>query len=299
MERATRLAIGKLASEQAGVISLDQLRRLGVTESQRRTLCRRGHLVPVAPRVFAVAGSPRTVQQQRYTGLLSLGGRSAVSHEAAAHVLDLEGGPADAVEFTTLRAARGRSVPFVVHTTGAWGRRDLIRVDGLRCTAATRTILDLATAGASRSRLESAVDSAVRLGLSSPVVLAEQLAARPGWRGVRTVRALLPDSGSHTWLERRFLELVRECDLPRPDTQTVHRQGPRTAARTDFCWNTPRLVVEVSGRRGHASDSERSKDAQRRNELQELAWRVFEFTHPDVVDRPTYVAATMRRLLTP
>ena len=114
---------------------------------------------------------------------------------------------------------------------------------------------------------------------------------------MRTVRALLPDSGSHSWLERRFLELVRECRLPRPDTQTVHRQGPRTAARTDFAWRAPRLVVEVSGRRGPASDAERGKDAQRRNELQELGWRVFEFTYHDVVDRRSYVAATLRRLI--
>jgi hypothetical protein len=293
-----RHAIGEMAAEQAGAISLEQIRRLGVSESQLRTLRRRGHLIAIAPRVFAVAGAPPTVDQRLHAGLLCLGHRAAVSHEAAAHLHGLEGGPPDAVEFAIVRSSRGRAVPFIVHTTSAWGRRDLVTVDGLRCTAATRTILDLASAGSSRPRLEQAIDSAVRLGLSSPTVLAEQLAGRPGWRGVRSLRALLPDSGGHSWLERRFLTLVRRCGLPRPDTQTVHRRGGRTAARTDFCWRGPRLVVEVSGRRGHASDRERERDAHRRNELQELGWRVFEFTYRQIEEQPAEVAATMRRLLT-
>jgi very-short-patch-repair endonuclease len=46
------------------------------------------------------------------------------------------------------------------------------------------------------------------------------------------------------------------------------------------------LVVEVSGRRGHSSPAERSKDAQRRNELQALGRTVYEFTWEDVTTQP-------------
>jgi very-short-patch-repair endonuclease len=55
------------------------------------------------------------------------------------------------------------------------------------------------------------------------------------------------------------------------------------------------LIVEVSGRRGHSSDAERAKDAQRRNELQTLGYTVLEFTYTDIKDRPDYVLATLRR----
>ena len=55
------------------------------------------------------------------------------------------------------------------------------------------------------------------------------------------------------------------------------------------------LIVEVSGRRGHSSDAERAKDAQRRNELQILGYTVLEFTYADIKDRPDYVLATLRR----
>jgi len=108
---------------------------------------------------------------------------------------------------------------------------------------------------------------------------------------------LLPDTGGHSWLERRFLALVRQAGLPRPHTQVVHRQGDRTVARVDFLWEAEDVVVEVSGRRGHASDAERAKDAQRRNELQDLGRLVYEFTHGDVVERPAYVAETVRAAL--
>lgn len=284
----------ELAAEQAGVISLDQLRTLKYTDAQRRTMCRQGFLSTVAPRVYAVVGAPSTVRQRLFAGVLCLGQDAAVSHESAAHLHGLGGDPT-AAELTIVRTSRGRSVPFHLHTTERWRPTDRVHVDGLRCTSATRTILDLAATGVAHPRLERAVDAAVRAGLSSPIVLAEQLA--PGRRGARALRALLPDSGGHGWLERRFLELVRRHRLPRPTTQMVHRRGGRTVARTDFCWDDQNLVVEVSGRLGHASDAERARDAQRRNELQDMGRRVYEFTRADVVDRPDYVVGTLRPLL--
>ena len=57
-------------------------------------------------------------------------------------------------------------------------------------------------------------------------------------------------------------------------------------------------MVEVSGRKGHASDAERARDAQRRNELQDIGRKVYEYTYQQVIDATrTYVlAAPARRL---
>lgn len=57
------------------------------------------------------------------------------------------------------------------------------------------------------------------------------------------------------------------------------------------------IVVEVSGRRGHATDSERARDAQRRNELQDVGRQVYEYTYDDVTKRPADVITTMRARL--
>ena len=145
------------------------------------------------------------------------------------------------------------------------------------------------------TRLEAAIDSAVRLGLSAPLVLHERLAALrgPGRWGARALDELLADTGGHSMLERRFLELVRRAGLPRPSTQVVHRRGAATFARVDFLFEPFGVVVEVSGRLGHSSPAERARDAQRRNELQDVGRQVFEYTWEDVTRRPGHVERTM------
>ena len=100
---------------------------------------------------------------------------------------------------------------------------------------------------------------------------------------------LLYDAGGHTMLEREFLRLMREADLPRPQPQVVFRNGKRTMARVDFLYAEWKIVVEVSGRIGHSTAPERARDAQRRNELQDLGLRVYEFTWEDVTRRPSWV----------
>ncbi len=77
----------------------------------------------------------------------------------------------------------------------------------------------------------------------------------------------------------------------------VHRRDDRTYARVDFYFEEAGVVVEVSGRKGHSSPSERARDAQRRNELQEAGRAVYEYTWEDVTKRSEMVMMTMRRRL--
>jgi hypothetical protein len=48
---------------------------------------------------------------------------------------------------------------------------------------------------------------------------------------------------------------------------------------------------------GHSTSSERDKDAQRRNELIDLGFRVYEYTWTHVTERRTWVMSTMRQRL--
>ena len=136
------------------------------------------------------------------------------------------------------------------------------------------------------------------VGLSQDQWLArtddEWLPARRGRRW-RDEPAL--DAGGHSSLERRFLALVRESGLPRPNCQQVQREGGRTIARVDFQFPGTNVVVEVSGRLGHASDEERAKDAHRRNALQLRGLIVLEFTTGDVLDRPEHLLGDLVRVL--
>ncbi len=174
---ATEL-ITELAARQHGVFAVRQLD--GVTRRWVENLSRRGVLRRVAPGVYVLAGSPDTWRRRLTIGLLALGEESWVSHDAAARLHKLDRVPVDAVEFTVPRRARGRRMPFTVHTTADLPKLDRVTVEGFRCLSATRTIIDLAHARVPGIRLEAAIDSAVRLGLTSPVVLATRLAELRG-----------------------------------------------------------------------------------------------------------------------
>jgi very-short-patch-repair endonuclease len=290
----------RLAGEQHGVLSVRQLRGCRLDARDVRALVASGHLDQVEPTVFVVCGSPDTWFRRLQVGLLALGDDAFVSHEAAAALLGLDRSTESAVEFTVRRGVRRRGVTgATVHTTAHVGPVDVITVHGFRCASATRTILDLAAVGAATVRLAAALDSAMRLHLSAPLVLLERLAQLRGLgrRGVRTLDVLLLDSGGETMLERRFLELVRGADLPRPETQRRIRSNGRHVARVDFLYADLAIVVEVSGRLGHSNPMDRGRDAQRRNELQDLGYAVYEYTWGDINRRPDYVTNTLRERL--
>jgi very-short-patch-repair endonuclease len=287
------------AANQYGLVTLRQLDGLGVTRHQRQELVTRGWLHLIAPRVYAISGAPSSIERKLMAGLLSLGDDAVVSHEAAARLHGFDRCLPDAVEFSVPRASRHARGRFRVHSTRDLAGIDRVTIDGFRCTSATRTIIDLARARIPKVRLEAAIDSAVRSGATAPVVLATRLAELrgPGRWGARRLDELLLDSGGHTMLERRFLKLMREAGLPTPRTQVVHRRDGRTFARVDFLFESHGVVVEVSGRKGHASDAERARDAQRRNELQDIGSRVYEYTYQQVARDPSYVVRTMRTRL--
>ena len=142
----------------------------------QRVLVADGWIRRIAPRVYAVRGAPDTHRQRLRAGLLCLGERSWVSYEAAA-----------ALSRARPLEADGRRVHRSTAPGGhAWSRSwsiprhvslpvDHVVVDGFRVTSATRTIFDLALARAHPRRIEAAIDSAVRLQLSAPEVLARRL----------------------------------------------------------------------------------------------------------------------------
>jgi hypothetical protein len=254
-------AIFEAAGHQYGALTHRQLRDLGVSAKAQRTAVSAGWMIRAAPGVIVLAAAPQTWEQRLQVGLLALGRDAWVSHEAAASLLGLDRSPPDRAEFTVPRGCRSVAIPrAVVHTARDVGRLDVITVRGFRCASATRTVLDLAASGADEARLGAAIDSAVRLHLTAPLVLVERLAEFRGHgrNGVRLLDKLLLDSGGETVLERRFLTLVRRAGLERPATQRRVRCDGRRVARVDFCWNDLHVVVEVTGQLGHSNPVDRT-----------------------------------------
>jgi len=182
----------------------------------------------------------------------------------------MDGFSDDRIELVVPRKRRSLDPSVVLHTTKQWHTEDLLRRDGVRTTSVNRTIIDLAASGHIVSSIENA----------------------PGRPGIRLLRAILLDSGGESFLERRFLRLVRDARLPRPICQVVYSTTGRVI-RVDFEFRGTEVVVEVSGRFGHTSDRDRQKDARRRNALQQLGKEVLEFTTIDVLSSPDYVLETL------
>jgi hypothetical protein len=186
-------AVIALAQRQHGALTTHQLRRLGVSAKAERAARRDGWLVVAEPGVLVLASSPATWMRRLRVGLLALDGRGWVSHEAAAAMYAFDRTPAEPVEFTVPRAARGLRCASLVHTTDDIAPADVRTVRGLRCASPTRTIIDLAHAGASPARLAAALASAQRLGLTSHRQVAARLAARrrPGCWGAADLDRVL------------------------------------------------------------------------------------------------------------
>jgi hypothetical protein len=250
--------LSTLAAGQHGVLSVGQLKAVGVGRRPFDQLVRRGIFVRVAPGVYAAAAAPETWERKLMAGLLALGPTARISHESAASLHGLDRSLERRVEFTVDRSRRNATAIGRVHSTSRARPLDIVTFRSFRVTSATRTIVDLARARIPRPRLAALVDSAVRLGLTSPLVLHSELGflRGPGRWGCRLLDDLLIDAGGHSMLERDFLRLMRLADLPRPRTQVIHRRGARTFARVDFLFDPYGIVVEVSGREGHSSPTE-------------------------------------------
>jgi very-short-patch-repair endonuclease len=265
--------------------------RLGVPTETWRRMERSVRWVQVAPDILRHSATALTFEMQVRAGGDWLGAKGALFGTTALRWLGVEVDEPRSAEFLVPRSVRWVPNWMTIHTTTRWNDSDVIRRQGVRTTMADRAILDMAYSERRAHAIEQAIDSAVRIRATAMPRLHRRLAALSGRgrHGCSLVRELLLDSGGESFLERRFLRLVR---LPRPRCQVVMRgDGPRVA-RVDFVFGD-RLVVEVSGRLGHASDRDRQRDARRRNELARQGHTVIEFTTADVIDDPAHVISTL------
>ncbi len=154
------------------------------------------------------------------------------------------------VEVATCGAAEDR--PGIrVHRVRRFDAGDRSRIDGIPVTSPARTLFDLARVLGPRE-LEQAVARAEHEGLLRRGELAACLARRRGKPGARALRSALERAGgpalTRSEAEERFLGLVREAQLPPPQTN-VQVDG----CELDFLWRDHGIAVEVDGYRFHSS----------------------------------------------
>jgi very-short-patch-repair endonuclease len=288
----------EIARRQHGVLTLDDALATGLTKSALHRRLAAGLLERVGTHCLRVPGHPVTWQQELQVGLLDLGEGAVVGGRAAACLLGLDGFGPGPLEFLVPRSGRDRRTIGTVRSVAALPLIDRVMVEDTPCVSAARAIVDLAGRATERE-LENAVDSSLRLGWTSEPFLRKRLAAlrHRGRPGVGLLDRVLDGAGGHSRLERMFLELVREADLPAPTCQQIHRKNGRFIARTDFTWEPWKAVAEVNGHATHSTRQQRRRDAQRHAELTVIGWRVLPFTYDQVTQERDWVVGILRELL--
>jgi very-short-patch-repair endonuclease len=222
---------------------------------------------------------------------------AAVSHTTAARLLLFDGIRSSSLHLSMLsEVRRGRvSRPsFVLHRAQVLDAADRVVVDGIPCTAAARTLIDLAGI-VNDEALEIAFESARRLGLTST----EQVAFRFAQvgvlrRGAGRLRKLVEHQRAgqpalESPLEVKAWRLFREHRLPMPQ-----RQVPVGQYRVDFMWREARLVAECDGFEAHAGHLRWKRDRRRLADIELRGYRVIHITWDDVTARADDTLARVR-----
>jgi len=153
-------------------------------------------------------------------------------------------------------------------------RTEITRLDGIRVTTATRTLLDLGDILPPRA-LEQALAEALTRRLTSERKLQTALARHPGALGAAMLGELLESNPRRirSAAEERLLSLVAEARLPAPEVN-VRLCG----LEVDFLWREARLVVEVDGYRFHGASEAFERDRERDARLLSAGFRVLRVT---------------------
>jgi hypothetical protein len=288
--------LAAMAANQHGVFTTEMARAAGVSDRLRYEWLVKRYVERLGRHTFRFAGSPVTWHMELAAGLGNYGPSSAISGRSAGALHHLDGFTGNSVELWVPRAARNRCTGTLARTNSQpLLPGDVVTVDGLRCVTAERLILDSLLFRFNQNEIHNAIDSAIRLRLVSETRLRRRISADlvTNVKHRRVLTSALVDAGGESSLERRFLAIVRQAGLPRPQLQRIYRSGTRTMARVDAEF-AGGLVIEVSGHATHASRVQCQRDAQRHTELTLIGKRVITFTYDDVYGRPDWLLNTLR-----
>ena len=284
------------AANYHGVFTTKMAQEAGVSDRLRNEWLEIGRIHRLGAHTFRCAGSCVTWMTNLASAVGELGSAAAVAGRSGAALHHLDGFGQGPVEIWTPRSDRNRACSATTRTSARpMLTGDLVTIDGLRCVTAERLILDSLLFRFTSAEIHNAIDSAIRMRLVSEKRLRQRilddLAANAPHRQ-RLIGALI-DSGGESALERRFLALIRQAGLPRPQLQRTYRSGARTVARVDAEFANG-LIVELAGHGTHASREQRQRDAQRHTELTLRNKRVITFTYDDVFGRPRWMLDMLR-----
>jgi very-short-patch-repair endonuclease len=297
-QRATRaeVELTRVAHRQYGVFSRSQAIGAGMTPKMIQLRLRKGLWEAVDWGVYGIAGAPPSWHKRLIAACLA--GPAVASHRSAGLLWHFPCMPEEIVEVTAVRHLRRHAEDVIWHESYLLMPDQVTEIEGIQATGALRTFLDLAGV-LNAHQLEAVCNDGIRRGLFIAFsALAELERLGPLRRGAPVARAILEsrrpgERPPESLLETRFLQLVRDADLPLPESQYELRAGD-TTMRVDFAYPQIKLAIELDGEEFHWGERADRRDTYRNNLLGSIGWRVLRFSWSDVHHRPHMVLSRLR-----
>jgi len=284
-----------------GLLLLDDLRTVGVSEKAAEGRVKAGVWVRRASGLYVVNAAPRDWRQDLLAAQLAAGPRAAVARLSALAVWGVPGLPEDSLEIASPVGLKHSPALGKLRQSCDLREHHIVVVDGIRVTRPSRALFDVA-AIIKPQRLERAASNAIAMRLTnerSLFAILDELGkrGRPGTAAFRKLlerraSGLRPDSG----LEALFLRQLEREGLPIPECQ-VWLGDDELIGRVDFFWRPQLGVGEVDSDRFHGGPLDVKADEDRDARLRKAGLRVERFPEWEIREAPEKAMARARRFL--
>ena len=291
--------IAELAKRQYGVVSREQLLRLGLESGAIGRRLRAGRLHQLHPGIYAVGHEVIPREGRWMAAVLASGPGAVLSHWSAAALWMIRPNSRSRIDVTV--AHRSRSSKSIRRHISEVPEDERTVEEGIPVTSAPRTILDLA-ATEDADTVENLLRESERLQLSDRLSLPDLIARYPGKRGTRKVQVALdrlredPAGTKRSPLEERFAPFLRQTHLPLPRFNDWIVLGDKRY-KVDCHWPDLRVIVELDGWDGHSTRTAFREDRARDRRLTAAGYTVTHLTWNQLDDEPDEIAADLRTLL--
>jgi very-short-patch-repair endonuclease len=271
--------IGALAGRQHGVVSLQQLRALGVPEHVVRARRKAERWYPLHRGVYAVGHEALTPKSHFLAAVYACGPGSLVSHRAAGALQGLLSATG-AIEVTAARGCKAKP-GITVHRSRLIHADDRAEVDGIPVTSVARTFVDLADVVNDR-QLTGAMRQAELRRILDVGAIEAALDRTPGRKGRHRLKRVLLAYRPEPQLLRSRAEqkLKRLCEhhrLPQPQFN-----AQVAGYEVDIYWPEAKLALEFDGAATHQTRFAFHEDRRRDRALATEGVQVARVTWPDL-----------------
>jgi hypothetical protein len=273
------------------VVTRVELLRAGVTPAEIEQRLHTGALIREHRGVYRVGHRAPSVEARYMAAVRACGEGALLSGKAAGYLFGVLKGPAPPPDVTAPTERRVKGIKTC--RSRRMDPRDATRFRGIPVTTLPCTLVDLAAVLDLDDLARACHEAGVRHG-TTPAQVEAVLARWPNSPGAGKLRLVLRGDAPITLskLEQRFLALLREAGLPRPETNR-----PAGGRRVDCRWPAHRVTVELDSYRYHHSRHAWEQDRRREREARARGDEFRRYTWGDVFERPELMLAELRVLL--